>query len=136
MNTVALIDSDNIVQQVIVIPEDQESRYLEYLEELGIGGNWLLCDKMAYRGKNRNGKSGPAFRKNFPSKGFTYDPQSDSFIEPKPLTNPSWILDVDGGYWKCPIPRPTVPPNPNMRYQWDEASISWIQVHKPQPPTS
>ncbi len=136
MNTIALIDSNNIVQQVIVIPDDQVSRYQEYLLEIGLTGNWLLCDRQAYRGRNRNGKEGPAFRKNFPLKGFSYDPQSDSFIEPKPTQYPSWILDVNGGYWKYPIPKPTTPPSNGMMYEWDESSVSWIQVPKPQPQTN
>ena len=128
MNTVALINSNNIVEKVLVIPQDKNSTYKEYMLELGLVGNWLLCDRNAYRGKDRKDKSKSAFRKNYPLKGYIYDPISDSFLEPKPVEYPSWILDSDGGYWKPPVDKPIGGLNQGMKYQWDESSVSWIQV--------
>lgn len=132
----ALLDSNNIVIRVVAIPEMQPSEFNKYLEKINFSGNWMLCDRYAYRGKRRfntdqtNGTSGAtdqtAFRKNYPLKGYSYDSVTDSFIEPKPY--PSWILDSDGGFWKPPIEKPNVPVEYGKKYQWDEASLSWIQV--------
>ncbi len=49
-------------------------------------------------------------------------------LEPKPIEYPSWILDSDGGYWKPPVDKPIGGLNQGMKYQWDESSVSWIQV--------
>ena len=129
MNTYALIDSNNFVSQVIVLPEDQLHRAEEFIAaDLGIPGIWLACSVNSWRGKNRDGTPGKAFRKNYPKPGWYYDAATDSFLEPKPTQYPSWILDADGGFWKPPVPRPGVRPTDGNVYKWDEATVSWIQV--------
>jgi hypothetical protein len=129
MNTVALIDENNVVKQISVIPEDKIPTFKDYLSELGFTGNWLLCDINSHKGKNRDGSPGPAFRKNYPKIGFIYDPVLDAFIEPKSSQYPSWILDVDSGFWKTPVPRPSLSLlDSDKKYAWDEATVSWIQV--------
>lgn len=128
MKFVALLSSDNRVKNVIVLPENRISDFQNVVLELGITDTPILCDSNSYRGKNRDGTPGPSFRKNYPSIGYFYDPVADSFLEPKPMQYPSWILDVDGGYWKPPVARPNTPPELGKKYVWDENTISWIQV--------
>ena len=128
LNHVALLNSENIVENVIIIPESESKSFKQYILKLGFSQNCLLCDQRDYRGKNKIDKSLNAFRKNYPLKGYVYDPISDSFLEPKPIEYPSWILDSDGGYWKPPVDKPIGGLNQGMKYQWDESSVSWIQV--------
>ncbi len=59
------------------------------------------------------------FRKHYAGIGYTYDPQRDAFISPKPY--PSWILDEATCRWISPVPYP----QDDKRYQWNESTISW-----------
>lgn len=61
-----------------------------------------------------------AFRKNYAGIGYTYDPDRDAFIPPKPY--PSWILNEQTCLWDAPVTMP----QDGQRYQWDEATTSWM----------
>lgn len=61
-----------------------------------------------------------AFRKNYAGIGYTYDPQRDAFTPPKPY--PSWILNEQTCLWDPPVAMP----QDGNRYQWDEATTSWV----------
>lgn len=61
-------------------------------------------------------------RKNYASKGFTYDQTRDAFIPPKPY--PSWVLNEDTCLWGSPV---AYPDDGNM-YQWNEDTQTWDQV--------
>lgn len=63
----------------------------------------------------------PGLRKNYASKGFTYDPVKDAFIPPKPIEYPSFILNEETCLWEAPIPCP----NDGKLYYWDEQKQSW-----------
>jgi hypothetical protein len=60
-----------------------------------------------------------SFRKHYAGIGYTYDPQLDAFIPPKPY--PSWILDETTCRWISPVPYP----QDDKIYQWNESTISW-----------
>jgi hypothetical protein len=62
-----------------------------------------------------------SFRKNFAGPGFTYDSERDAFISPKPYA--SWVLDEDTCHWEAPVPMPE-----DGVYQWDEDTLSWVEV--------
>jgi len=47
---------------------------------------------------------GTPFRKNYAGIGYTYDPQRDAFIPPKPYT--SWILNEQSCLWQAPVAMP------------------------------
>ncbi len=69
----AQIDENNIVLQVLVIPDFQEHRGQEYLaNDLNLGGIWK---QTSYNNR---------IRKNYAGIGFTYDEIRDAFIPPKP----------------------------------------------------
>jgi hypothetical protein len=75
----AKIEND-IVTQVLVVPDNAEDRGQDYLaNDLGLGGTWV---QTSY---NNN------IRKNYAGIGFTYDPQWNAFREPQPY--PSWKLN-------------------------------------------
>lgn len=65
---------------------------------------------------------GTPFRKNYAGIGYTYDPQRDAFIPPKPF--PSWLLDDETCLW---IP-PVAYINDGNEYIWDESVTSWVEV--------
>jgi hypothetical protein len=99
---------NNLVTEVLVVPDEQEHRGEEFLrEDLGLGGNWI---QTSY---NRR------IRKNYAGVGFTYDEERDAFIPPQPF--PSWILDEETCNWVSPVPYPTEP----GRWNWNETEQRW-----------
>lgn len=62
-----------------------------------------------------------AFRKNYAGIGYTYDPDRDAFIPPKPFS--SWILNEQTCLWSAPVAMP----QDGKRYVWDEPTTSWVE---------
>ena len=82
----------------------------------------VICKRTSYNtsgGVHREG--GTPYRKNYAGFGFTYDTVRDAFIEPKPYA--SWVLDEATCRWGAPVPRPAT-----GQWQWDEATLSWVEV--------
>ena len=102
----AEIDSQNIVQRVIVVPDSEEANGAAWCADL-LGGSWV---QTSYNGR---------IRKNYAGIGFTYDATRDAFIPPNPY--PSWVLDDATCRWEAPIPMPSGGP-----WVWDEGTESWI----------
>ena len=61
-------------------------------------------------------------RKNYASKGFTYDKGRDAFIPPQPY--PSWTLNETTCLWDAPVAYP----DDGNRYQWNEDTQTWDQI--------
>jgi len=109
----AFLDDNNIVTEVIVgIDEteliegkDPETWYSEFRGQ--------VCKRTSYNGN---------IRKNYAGIGFTYDPERDAFIAPKPFD--SWELDEDTCRWVAPIAYPT----DGVIYAWNEDSLDWEAV--------
>lgn len=114
----ALLDRNNIVVQVITGVDENEGIYdweLFYTQETR-----LQAKRTSYNtqgGVHTGG--GTPFRKNYAGIGYTYDPQRDAFIPPKPYT--SWLLNEQTCLWEPPVAMP----QDGKLYQWDEATISW-----------
>ena len=73
----ALVNADNIVVEVLVVPDEQEHRGHDFLAndlkvEMEEGSRWLQCSH------NNN------IRGVFPGEGFPYDPDKDVFVNPYP----------------------------------------------------
>lgn len=82
----AELDDDNIVIRVLVVPDDQEHRGQEFLaDDLNLGGRWL---QTSYNHR---------IRKNYAGVGYTYDPDRDAFIPPKP--GDDWTFDEETCRW-------------------------------------
>ena len=105
MSHFAKIDSNNIVQEVIVAEQD--------FINSGVVGDSFLWIQTSY---NKN------FRKNFAGKGFTYDKTRDAFIPPQPY--PSWTLNEDSCLWECPVTYP----DDGSEYTWNETDQTWDEV--------
>jgi hypothetical protein len=83
----AQIDNNNIVLQVLVVPDFQEHRGQEYLaNDLNLGGVWI---QTSYNNK---------IRKNYAGIGYKYDEERDAFIPPKPEGN--YILNEETCLWE------------------------------------
>jgi hypothetical protein len=69
----AQLDENNVVTQVLVVPNEEEYRGQEFLaNDLGLGGTWIQTSYNAtIRGK-------------FAGIGDTYDSETDTFIAPPP----------------------------------------------------
>jgi hypothetical protein len=115
MSHFAQIDQNNIVTQVLVIEQD--------VIDTGLFGDPSSFVQTSYN--TRGGQhllGGTPLRKNYAGIGYTYDPTRDAFIPPQLYA--SWVLDEDTCWWNAPVERPT---DPDKRYEWDEATISWIE---------
>lgn len=115
----AFLDENNTVVQVIV-GKDEGNMDWEQFYSMQMG---MACKRTSFNtigGVHQLG--GTPFRKNYAGIGFTYDPQRDAFIPPKPFA--SWVLNEDTCLWDAPTPMPT----DGGMYQWDEATASWAVV--------
>ena len=107
----AAIDENNIVTQVLVVPDNAEDRGQDYLaNDLGLGGTWV---QTSYNNR---------IRKNYAGVGFTYDANRDAFIAPKPFD--SWVLNEDTCRWEAPVAYPT----DGVMYKWNEDKKDWEAI--------
>lgn len=90
----AVINSDNIVEEVITAPLDG----LEVKYSIAYKKPLKQCSYNTQGGIHVLG--GTPFRKNYPGPGYTYDPVRDAFIPPKPDDNA--ILNEDTCLWELP----------------------------------
>jgi hypothetical protein len=112
---------DNIVTQVLVIPDSQEDRGNDYLSlDLGLGGSWYKTSYNTIGGVHVLG--GTPYRKNYAGIGYTFDSNRQAFIAPKPFA--SWVLDEETCLWEAPVAYPT----DDQAYTWDENTTSWALV--------
>ena len=68
------------------------------------------------------------FRNRYAGIGYVYDFNRDVFLPPKPFN--SWTLNENVLEWEPPVPYP----NDGKLYDWDERTLSWIEVILPEPP--
>ena len=112
---------NNIVVNMIVIPNEEEHRGQEFINnELNLDGTWLQCSYNTYANSHRLG--GTPLRGNYPAVGFTYDPAKDAFIPSKPDDRPSWILDENMLIWVPPISMP----DGEQPWHWEESEGKWV----------
>ena len=112
----AFLDENNIVTEVIVGIDETE--LIEGLDPETWYGNFRgqVCKRTSYNG---------TIRKNYAGIGMSYDPIRDAFISPQLFA--SWVLDEQTCQWQAPIPQPA----DGLMYQWDEPTLSWVEVVLP-----
>jgi hypothetical protein len=121
----AKINSDNIVEQVIVISNNFEERGQEYINnDLKLEGTWLQTSYNTRANQHASNKT--PLRKNFALIGSFYDAQRDAFIPPKQFA--SWILNEETCNWNAPVSYP----NDGKRHKWNELIVNWEEVTPPQ----
>jgi hypothetical protein len=106
----AFLDENNVVTEVITGIDETE--LIEGLDTETWYGNFRgqVCKRTSY---NAN------IRKNYAAVGFTYDPELDAFITPKPYA--SWQLNKNTCQWEAPVPYPF----DGLNHYWDESDLSW-----------
>jgi hypothetical protein len=116
----AKLDKDNVVTEVHVVNNidmlaadgvESEAKGVQFLVDWS--GGYTNWKQTSYNNR---------IRKNYAGIGYTYDAQRDAFIPPQPF--PSWTLNEDTCLWDAPVAYPT----DGERYQWDEATTSWVAV--------
>jgi hypothetical protein len=110
----AFLDENNVVTEVIVGIDETET--IESLDTETWYGNFRgqTCKRTSYNHK---------IRKQYAGIGYKYDSDFDVFIAPKPY--PSWKLNYTTFHWQPPTPMPT---EEGKRYNWDEATTSWVEA--------
>lgn len=106
--------TNGIVDQVIVI--DEETLALGYW---GDPSEWKQTSYNTHGGQHPEGRP---LRKNYAGVGYSYDEQRDAFIPPKPFA--SWLLNETTCLWEAP----TLMPTDNKMYQWNEETLSWVEI--------
>jgi hypothetical protein len=118
----AFLDENNVVTEVIV--GNSEGGLIDWESHYG-AFRGQACKRTSFNTQGGvHATGGTPFRKNYAGIGYTYDPQRDAFIPPKPFT--SWVLDEFSCVWNAPIPMPTE----GGPWIWDEDSQSWLSFNE------
>ena len=120
----AFLNSNNIVTEVITgVDENVIQTDLNGTQVGGTSEAWetfygnfrnQTCKRTSYNGN---------YRKNYAGIGYTYDPERDAFIAPKPFNK--WILNEETCQWEAPIPYPT----DDKRYVWNDNQGEWEELN-------
>lgn len=130
MSHFAKLDENNVVVFVTVGRQEDDGKEAELTARTGD-----VYKQTSYNTKagvhytfNEDGVRVPsedqtkALRKNYAGIGFSYDPDRDAFIPPKPYE--SWTLNEETCLWDAPTPYP----EDGNAYTWDEETTSWVAV--------
>lgn len=147
----AKLSEDNDVLNVEVVADanttndenvEDEATGVAFLTNIHGWSLWKKCSYNTLCGKHyqsdgtESADQSKAFRKNFPSIGFKYDPVADGFYNPnKPYE--SWVLDSTTLDWKAPVTYPTVTTYADGAEDyiitWDEANLRWAALDTEDP---
>ena len=116
----------NIVERVAVVSNDiatTEQAGMNFLNNLyNTRDVWKQTSYNTQGGVHMLG--GTPFRKNYASKGYTYDQEKDAFIPPKPYA--SWTLNESTCLWDPPVDYP----DDGNRYDWNETTKQWDLINE------
>lgn len=115
----AFLDENYIVTEVIVGKDESNYDWEQHYGQF----RGQLCKRTSYNthgGVHSGG--GTPFRKNYAGIGYSYDPQLDAFIPPKPYA--SWVLDQQSCLWQAPVQQP----QDGQQYTWNEDNQAWQVV--------
>jgi hypothetical protein len=113
----AILNENNIVENVVVIPNDQITRDGIESEEAGIEYLSNIFNHKNIKQTSYNGK----IRKNFAGIGYYYDQELDAFIPLK--KHKSWIFDSNKYHYVPPIEYP----KDGKKYIWVETVKNWVE---------
>lgn len=129
----AYIDENNTVTSVIVGPD--EGTEPEGVESWGAyfsakgKGQALQTSYNTSAGVHYDPETGEpgedqtkALRFNYAGVGYSYDPDRDAFIPPKPFD--SWVLNEDTCLWEAPVAYP----EDGNAYTWNEELQEWTAI--------
>lgn len=101
---------DDVVTQVLRVPDEHEADGQGYLNSLGLDGEWV---QTSYNGNIRGV---------YAAIGYSYNRELDKFVPPQPYS--SWTFDESQWGWVAPAAMPDADEN----FEWDEGSKSWVAV--------
>ena len=117
----AFLNADNEVIEVITGKDETEAAPDGFADweayYLTKRPGYVGCKRTSYNtNSNQHTDGGTQFRGNYASIGYSYDPDNDVFLEPKPYA--SWIINSDTWTWKAPLDLPA--DSDEVSYTWDE----------------
>ena len=110
---------DGVVETVIVAEQDFIDSGSMGNPSLWVQTSYNTRGGIHYAPNSNEPDEGVALRKNYAGIGYTYDPDKDAFIAPKPYS--SWTLNDDTCCWDSPVPHP----DDGELYMWDEENQQW-----------
>ena len=124
----ARIDSNNIVQEVIVIKEAELDT-----GAWGDKSKWIKTSYNTFEGKHyvpkehqdwseESSDQSKALRFRYAGINDIYDVENDVFYEQQPFE--SWTLNKTTWLWEAPVAYPT----DDKRYVWNEDKKEWVEV--------
>ena len=129
----ALVNEQNIVENIIVLSNDDEEMGAHFINNiLGVPGRWIQTSYNTragvHYGPDGQPDGKPALRKNYACIGYYYDETRDAFIPRS--GGPNWILNEEKCVYEPPIPKPDCPPDADYVYIWEDPLQEWLQVPK------
>ena len=122
MGYFAKVNENYIVEQVISISNlDLGEPEFTYPATDAIG-QVFIANVLKLEGTWRQTSYNSNIRKNYAGIGYTFDPDRDAFIPPKPYE--SWTLNEETCLWESPIPYP----EDGKVYTWNEDTQNWEEV--------
>ena len=106
--------------------QEVEQLGIDFLEELTSYPYWVQTSFNTNGNIHRLG--GTPFRKNYASRGDTYDEELDAFIAPKPWA--SWTLNEETCLWEPPTRPPWEDANQGADLIWDEEVEDWCVLEE------
>ena len=119
----AKLDENNKVLAVHVVNNDVITINGVESEQAGIDFLTELHGHTLWKQTSYNG----TIRANYASPGYTYDPDFNAFIAPKPY--PSWKLNYTTYQWEAPVAKPDT--IEGYVWIWSEINKEWIKVAIP-----
>jgi hypothetical protein len=118
MSHFAKVES-GVVTQVIVAEQD-------FINSGAVGdpASWIQTSYNTPGGEHMLG--GTPLRKNYAGIGCIYDEVRDAFYAPQPF--PSWTLNEETCQWQAPVAMPV----DGKIYNWNEESLSWVEIVLPE----
>jgi hypothetical protein len=114
MSHFAKINSDNIVENVIVAEQDFINS-----GAVGLASEWVQTSYNTHGGVHSEGNT--PLRKNYAVVGYIYDTTRDAFYEPQPYS--SWTLNEATCIWEAPVAHPAAD---GKTYTWNEDTTNWV----------
>ena len=115
----AKLDDNNVVLEVHCVHNNE--LMVDGVESEAKGVEFLVSWSGGYTNWKQTSYN-CTMRKNYAGVGYTYDPDRDAFIPPRPFT--SWLLDEQTCQWNPPVSYP----NDGNPYAWDESTLTWTAL--------
>jgi len=122
MSHYAQLDENNVVVFVIhAKSNDKEDEFTESTGDVWKQTSYNTYGGVHYTDGEPSEDQTKALRFNYAGINFTYDPDRDAFIPPKPFD--SWVLVESSCLWEAPVAYPT----DGAEYNWDEENTQWAE---------